>query len=191
MYTRQVFGKELKERVAQQNDISEIASWAFAVYLGDSPVDDVEFNRILIILNTMEEGPEFEISYERLNEIADDLIDGKTNINMDYQIWIISQYPVFGKELKERVTQQNDISEIASWAFAVYLGDSPVDDVEFNRILIILNTMEEGPEFEISYERLNEIADDLIDGKTNINMDYQPTPIHQETSKEEDAIEKN
>ena len=53
-----------------------------------------------------------------------------------------------------------------------YLGDSPVDDVEFNRILIILNTMEDGPEFEISYERLNEIADDLIAGKTNINMDY-------------------
>ena len=84
MYTRQVFGKELKERVTQQNDISEIASWAFAVYLGDSPVDDLEFNRILIILNTMEDGPEFEISYDRLNEIADDLIDGKTNINMDY-----------------------------------------------------------------------------------------------------------
>ena len=83
-YVRASFGKELKERVAQKNNISEIGSWAYAVYLGDSPVDDAEFLNILLIINKMEYGPEFEISYERLNEIADDLIAGKTNINMDY-----------------------------------------------------------------------------------------------------------
>lgn len=84
MYTKAVFGKELKQRLADGNNVLEIAAWSFAVYLGDSPADDVEFLNILIILNTMQEGPEFEISYERLNEIADDLIAGKKNINMDY-----------------------------------------------------------------------------------------------------------
>ena len=84
MYTRIDFGKELKKRVAQHNDVSEIASWACDVYLGDTPEKDVEFLNILIILNCMENGPEFEISYKRLNEIADDLIAGKKNINMDY-----------------------------------------------------------------------------------------------------------
>ena len=84
MYTRAIFGKELKERVAERNTPSEIAIWALDVYLGDIPDNDVEFLNILIILNTMEEGPEFEISYKRLNEIADDLIAGKENINMDY-----------------------------------------------------------------------------------------------------------
>lgn len=83
-YTRVSFGKELKERVAQKNNTSEIGSWAYDVYFEGTSNDDVEFLNILIILITMEHGPEFEISYERLNEIADDLIAGKTNINMDY-----------------------------------------------------------------------------------------------------------
>ena len=84
MYTRADFGKELKERVAQKNNILEIASWAYDVYLGDTPDNDGEFLNILLILNTMENGSEFELSYERLNEIANDLITGKKNINMDY-----------------------------------------------------------------------------------------------------------
>ncbi len=43
MYTRADFGKELKERVAQKNDISKIASWAYEVYLGETPDKDLEF----------------------------------------------------------------------------------------------------------------------------------------------------
>jgi hypothetical protein len=84
MYTRASFGKELKERVSIQDDIREIGAWAYEVYIDGSPDNDVEFLNILLILNTMEDGPEFAICYERLNEIADDLIAGKTNINMDY-----------------------------------------------------------------------------------------------------------
>ncbi|MCC5792423.1 MAG: hypothetical protein JJT82_07445 [Legionellaceae bacterium] len=84
MYTRMGFGKELKERIAKHNTISEIGAWAYDVYLGETPDNDAEFNNILLILNCMENGPEFEISYKRLNEIADDLIAGKKTINMDY-----------------------------------------------------------------------------------------------------------
>ena len=84
MYTRIDFGKELKERVVQKQAVLEIGSWAYEIYLGDIEDSDVEFLNILLILNTMENGPEFELSYKRLNEIADDLIAGKRDINMDY-----------------------------------------------------------------------------------------------------------
>lgn len=83
MYTKAVFGKELKQRLAEGNNVLEIAAWAYDVYLRYTP-EDAELRRILIILNTMGDGSEFEISYERLDEIADDLIAEKTNINMDY-----------------------------------------------------------------------------------------------------------
>ena len=85
MYTKILFGKELKERVAHKQKIAEIGEWSFDVYTGDIKDDnDGEFSDILLILRAMEEGPEFELSYKRLNEIADDLIAGKKNINMDY-----------------------------------------------------------------------------------------------------------
>lgn len=84
MYTRASFGKELKERVNIREDVREIGAWAHEVYIEGSPDNDVEFLNILLILNTMEDGPEFAICYKRLNEIADDLIAGKKNINMDY-----------------------------------------------------------------------------------------------------------
>ncbi len=78
------FGKDLKKRVAQKQDIAEIGHWSYSVYLEGTDVNDVEFLNILLILNTMENGAEFEMSYKRLNEIADDLIAGKRDINMDY-----------------------------------------------------------------------------------------------------------
>lgn len=84
MYARADFGKELKKRATQKQDVSEIGAWAYDIYLGDSDVNDVEFLNILLILNCMENGPEFALSYKRLNEIADDLIAGKKDINMDY-----------------------------------------------------------------------------------------------------------
>ena len=83
MYTRIDFGKELKQRVAQQNSVPAIGAWAYDVYLGETPDNDVEFLNILLILNCMENGPEFELSYKRLDEIADDLIAGR-EVNMDY-----------------------------------------------------------------------------------------------------------
>jgi hypothetical protein len=85
MYTKLLFGKELKERLAQEQSVGQIAYWAYDVYLGErDDSDGGEFSDILLILNGMEDGEEFEISHKRLNEIADDLIAGKKNINMDY-----------------------------------------------------------------------------------------------------------
>jgi len=80
MYTRMQFGKKLKERVLIKQDVSEIGHWAYVMYI--EHIEDIEnfdhdFRKILLTLNGMEDGPEFAFSYERLNEIADDLIAGK------------------------------------------------------------------------------------------------------------------
>lgn len=85
MYTRADFGKELKKNTDQKQDVQEIGSWAYEIYLkGDIDASDSEFLNILLTLNHMEDGPEFALSYQRLNEIADDLIAGKKDINLDY-----------------------------------------------------------------------------------------------------------
>ncbi|MCC5792424.1 MAG: hypothetical protein JJT82_07450 [Legionellaceae bacterium] len=86
MYTRADFGRNLKERVRHQEDVAEIGRWAYTVYLErDLDRKDLELLDILLILAAMETSPEdFGMSYKRLNEVADDLIAGKENINMDY-----------------------------------------------------------------------------------------------------------
>lgn len=84
MYTRADFGQELKERVENEQDVSAIGNWAYFIYLEHIEEIDNEFQTILLTLNHMEDGPEFAMSYQRLNEIAEDLIAGKKDINMDY-----------------------------------------------------------------------------------------------------------
>ena len=68
----------------------------------------------------------------------------------------------FGENLKKCVREKNSIQEIADWAYSVYLDWEDVQDVSFLRVLLSLNKMEIGLEFEYSYEELLEIAEDLI-----------------------------
>jgi hypothetical protein len=77
MYTRKMFGIELKERVLEKQDILEIGHWAYWIYLEYIKDIDLDFREILLTLNGMEDGPEFAFTYEELNKIADDLITGK------------------------------------------------------------------------------------------------------------------
>ena len=84
MYTKNDFAKELKEKIKNKESFIEIGIWAHEIYMTYEDTRDTSFLNLLTALGTMELGEEFEISYERLNEIADDLIAGKKNINMDY-----------------------------------------------------------------------------------------------------------
>lgn len=84
MYTRVAFGKDLKVKVTEKQDVSNIGIWAYDVYLSrDIDDNDVEFLNILLTLNCMDNGPEFALSYKRLNEMADDLIEDRT-VNLKY-----------------------------------------------------------------------------------------------------------
>jgi hypothetical protein len=84
MYAKVTFGNELKERVRNKQDVVEIAEWAFEVYLDYQIEKDSEFLDVLLALDKMELEEGFAFSYKRLNEIADDLIAGKKDINLDY-----------------------------------------------------------------------------------------------------------
>mgnify|MGYP003441801913 FL=1 len=76
-YTREQFGKELKQRVSNKEAIELIGEWAHSTYMDHIQDIDNAFRNILLTLNYMELGPEFAFSYEELNQIADDLIAGK------------------------------------------------------------------------------------------------------------------
>ena len=89
MYTRVQFGKELKERIAQKQDVAYIGHWAYKMYFEHMLKIDSDFEDLLLALNLMEHGPEFECTYEELDKIADDLIAG-INVNPD-DIWPIVQ----------------------------------------------------------------------------------------------------
>lgn len=77
MYTRIMFGRELKDKLLHNVSAAEIGIWAHTTYLKYIEYIDLDFRDILLTLNGMELGPEFEFSYKMLNKIADDLIAGK------------------------------------------------------------------------------------------------------------------
>ena len=77
MYTKSMFGRELKEQLLQKREAVEIGIWAYSVYLNCCSQVDARLLQLMLGLNTMELGPEFIRSYSVLNKIADDLIAGK------------------------------------------------------------------------------------------------------------------
>ncbi len=59
MYNKKQFGKELKIKVLQKQDVADIGHWSYSVYLENIEDIDLKFRNILLTLNTMEDGPEF------------------------------------------------------------------------------------------------------------------------------------
>jgi len=76
-YTQEQFGKELKQRVSNKEAIESIGDWAYTIYLHHCHEIDRTFRDMLLTLNYMSLGEGFTYSYEKLNQIADDLIAGK------------------------------------------------------------------------------------------------------------------
>ncbi len=84
IYTKQIFGQELKLMLLKNKSILDIGIYAHSTYIKHIVDIDINFREILLTLNTMELGPEFAISYDMLNKIADDLIAGKeVDLNSD------------------------------------------------------------------------------------------------------------
>ena len=81
-YTKKDFGLELKEKIKNKIDVAEIGRWAFSVYWEHMLEIDDDFQDFLTDLNAMEDDPQFEFSYEKLDQIADRLIAGEQNIEL-------------------------------------------------------------------------------------------------------------
>ena len=75
----------------------------------------------------------------------------------------------FANELKEKILKKEKISSIGHWAYSVFLNYKDATDTSFLDLLLDLNTMEDGEEFELSYKELNKIADDLIEQELQID----------------------
>ena len=68
------FAKALKNKIERRDPIKAIGNWIFSVY---SENTDDSFDGLLYHLMFIEEGKEFELSYQELEKIADDLIEGE------------------------------------------------------------------------------------------------------------------
>lgn len=77
MQFKKQFGQELKQLLDQKKDCAYIGHWAYSIYLEHIEDIDLHFRDLLLSLNTMEDGPEFHLSYQELYALAHDLIEGK------------------------------------------------------------------------------------------------------------------
>ena len=77
MYTKVNFGRDLKNKIINRQNLINIGIWAYSVYLDWPDIEDDDFLDLLLDLSRMELGPEFAFTYEELEQIADDLIAGK------------------------------------------------------------------------------------------------------------------
>ncbi|MCX5923793.1 MAG: hypothetical protein NTU89_04520 [Candidatus Dependentiae bacterium] len=76
-YTKKEFGLELKEKIKNKEDAELIGRWALNMYYEHILETEDEFKDFLKDLGGMSADPQFERSYEELNEIADRLIAGE------------------------------------------------------------------------------------------------------------------
>lgn len=77
VYTKKQIAKELKQKVIHRETASKIGKWAHDMHLEKITDTNILFNQLLLDLGAMSLGPEFEYSYEELNDIADRLIAGQ------------------------------------------------------------------------------------------------------------------
>lgn len=161
MYTKEKIGIELQAKINQKLDYVDISKWALCVYVTDVAANDVELDAILSTLMMMEDGPEYELSAQQLTQIANLLIVA------DSQIYTRQQC---GKELKEKIKNKVDVADIGKWSYRMYSDNMHAIDDDFAEFLTDLDAMQHGPEFEFSYEKLDEIADRLIAGEKNIEL---------------------
>ncbi len=161
MYTKEKIGIELKEKINQKMNAADIGKWALALYLTDIAANDSELDAILSKLIMMNEGTNFALSHNELTTIANKLIEADSSIYTRQK---------FGMELKEKIQQKLDVAEIGRWSYDMYYKHMLDIDNDFQNFLIDLNAMEDGPEFEFSYEELDQIADRLITGEKNIDL---------------------
>ncbi len=152
-YSRKQFGLELKEKINNCEPFSAISSWAYRVYM-DTDGYDPDLDEFLLDLYALGQCTDDDgYSSDELLEIAEDFMDdlGFTRRK-------------FGKELREKIEDGVPVPTIGEWAHYLNVNRYSEIDSEFSDILERLGYMDGGPEYELSYEKLLEIAEALISG---------------------------
>jgi hypothetical protein len=160
MHTKEQIGRELQKKINQKLDYADISKWALDVYVTDVAVNDAELDSVLSTLMMMDEGPYFELSHQQLTEIANILIVGDS---------LIYTWQQCGKELKEKIRNREEVADIGDWAYRMYYEHMLEIDDDFQDFLTDLGGMSADPQFELSYEELDKIADQLIAGEQIID----------------------
>lgn len=161
MNTKEKIDLELKSMLRDEINCADISKWAVDLYLTDIAVNDPKLDATLSTLIMVSEGSNFELSREKLIEIANRLLAADSSIYTRQK---------FGLELKEKVKKKIDPVDIGKWAYAMYYEHMLDLDNDFQEFLIDLNAMEDDPQFEFSHEELNKIADRLISGEQWIDL---------------------
>lgn len=81
-YTKKEFALRLKEKIKNKENMELIGHWAFSMYWEYMLEIDDDFKDFLKDLSLMEIDPQFQFSYEELDQIADRLIAGEKNIEL-------------------------------------------------------------------------------------------------------------
>jgi|694.fasta_scaffold131846_4 hypothetical protein len=76
-YTRQNFGKELLERLAATSDPVALARWAYSKYMEHLRELEPGLKALIMKLVVMEEGPEFELTKDQLDDFVRTLLESQ------------------------------------------------------------------------------------------------------------------
>lgn len=164
MKTCEKVGTELKEKIDSRNSVSDIYSWIHRLYFSERSElseDLLGFLGEFLKMNSADNHITVTKDFEKLyNQLINYKLDQHEKSSLAYlQL-------KYGKLLKEKIDNKLPCEEIGKWSYAYYYENMLNLDYEFQDLLKSLAMMEEGPEFEYTYEQLNQIADDLIAGKT-------------------------
>lgn len=154
-YTKLQIIKEARVKIITQENRQAIAQWAYQIFLEPIKDYDHQLEQFLIDLSCMQQ-PQDNISYEELEDKIETF-----NLGEDF----IYDRLEFAKELRQLLRHKTSIIAISQWAYKVFMQRNSEQSAMVHNIAYTLSFMEEGPEFEYSYEELHSIVNRLIAGE--------------------------
>lgn len=145
--------KALERKVIVNCPKAEIGTWAYKMFLERIKEPNNEFYNFLVDLGAKMYGPDYGYSNNELDDLLDSFIE--SHIYTTIKIYT---------ELKTLIQQKKSIEYISSWALNLHTYYE-IDKTTTDDALYTIMMMDSGPEFELSYEELDNIADRLIAGE--------------------------
>lgn len=163
MYTCCTTGLEIQNRIQSGQSVTDIFAWLYSLYYFEPQELSEDLKQFLEVFISKDSQANSSKDYKLLNEFSKRLLQNKFDeLEPDSLEYLKIQ---FGRCLKEKIALKIDQSLIGRFAFKYRFDHMKNLDDEFDEVLSTIAIMESGPEFELSYEKLDEIADNLIAGE--------------------------